>query len=85
MSARIEMFGCQIDRLRMSEAVGRIYEMIARPSDMCQYVVTPNVQHIVMLQQHDGLRRAMGDTRRRAQEEHPDTVIIGGGGKQTKY
>lgn len=58
MNARIEMFGCQIDRLRMGEAVGRIYEMIASPNGTCQYVVTPNVQHIVMLQQHEGLRRA---------------------------
>jgi N-acetylglucosaminyldiphosphoundecaprenol N-acetyl-beta-D-mannosaminyltransferase len=58
MTARIQMFGCQIDRLGMSEAVGRIFEMIANPSSTCQYVVTPNVQHVVMLQKHDGLRRA---------------------------
>src|SRR5689334_9691244 len=58
MNHRVHMFGCQIDRLGMSEAVARIYEMVASPIGTCQYVVTPNVQHVVMLQRHEGLRRA---------------------------
>jgi N-acetylglucosaminyldiphosphoundecaprenol N-acetyl-beta-D-mannosaminyltransferase len=58
MNSRIELFGCQIDRLRMPEAVARVYEMITQWNGLCQYVVTPNVQHVVMLEHHEGLKRA---------------------------
>lgn len=61
MSGRVELFGCRIDRLRMPEAVARVYEIMAERRMICQYVVTPNVQHILMLQNHDGLRRAYED------------------------
>jgi N-acetylglucosaminyldiphosphoundecaprenol N-acetyl-beta-D-mannosaminyltransferase len=61
MNSRIELFGCQIDRVRMPEAVARVHELIADPNGECQYVVTPNVQHVVMLERHEGLRRAYQD------------------------
>src|SRR5262245_39789621 len=61
MTNRIELFGCQIDRLRMPEAVARVYEMITQWNGECQYVVTPNVQHVVMLEHHEGLQRAYED------------------------
>lgn len=61
MNSRIELFGCQIDRIRMPEAVARVHEFIANWTGECQYVVTPNVQHVVMLERHEGLRRAYED------------------------
>lgn len=54
----IRMFGCQIDRVRMSQAVERVFGLIADRGASCQYVVTPNVDHVVMLQHHRPLRRA---------------------------
>ena len=58
MKSRIELFGMSIDAIRMPEAVERIYEWIARPEGACRYVVTPNVDHAVIFQQHAELRRA---------------------------
>lgn len=61
MNDRVKMFGCHIDRVRMPEAVARVYELIAAPDVRCRYVVTPNVDHVVMLEEHAGLRRAYDD------------------------
>ena len=61
MNDRVELFECRIDRMRLTEAVARVYEMIAAQNSLCQYVVTPNVQHVVMLEHHEGLRRAYRD------------------------
>lgn len=58
MKSRVEMFGMSIDGLRMAEAVERIFEWISRPEGACRYVVTPNVDHVVIFQQHAELRRA---------------------------
>jgi N-acetylglucosaminyldiphosphoundecaprenol N-acetyl-beta-D-mannosaminyltransferase len=69
MAARVELFGVQIDPLRMDEAVGQVLTW-ARGSDeprsppkgsQCRFVVTPNVDHVVMLQHHQGLRAAYQD------------------------
>ena len=54
----VRLFGCQIDRVRMPQAVDRAYGLIADRGACCQYVVTPNVDHVVMLQHHRPLRRA---------------------------
>jgi N-acetylglucosaminyldiphosphoundecaprenol N-acetyl-beta-D-mannosaminyltransferase len=61
MAARIALFGVEIDPLRMDEAVGQILAWVAQPASRCQYVVTPNVDHVVMLQEHAGLRDAYQD------------------------
>lgn len=55
------LFGCPIARLRMAEAVDEVYRLIACRGTTCRYVVTPNVDHVVMLQEHRGLRRAYRD------------------------
>ena len=68
MAARVELFGVQIDPLRMDEAVGQVLSW-ARGNDtrspptksQCRFVVTPNVDHVVMLQHHQGLRAAYQD------------------------
>ena len=58
---RIALFGCQIDRVRMPQAVARVFKLIAARSGSCPYVVTPNLDHAVMLRNHEGLRRAYDD------------------------
>jgi N-acetylglucosaminyldiphosphoundecaprenol N-acetyl-beta-D-mannosaminyltransferase len=58
MAARVELFGVGIDPLRMDEAVGQVLAWVAQPAGRCQYVVTPNVDHVVMLQEQAGLREA---------------------------
>ena len=58
---QIELFGCRIDRMRTPQAVARVYDLIARRNGTCQYVVTPNVDHVVMLEHHQALRRAYND------------------------
>src|SRR6185436_19127672 len=46
---------------RMPEAVHRLYDWIAAAKGPCRYVVTPNVDHAVMFQHHNGLRAAYAD------------------------
>jgi N-acetylglucosaminyldiphosphoundecaprenol N-acetyl-beta-D-mannosaminyltransferase len=61
MPARVKMFGIEIDPLRMDQAVAQIRSWVANSSGRCQFVVTPNVDHIVMLQHHAGLQAAYHD------------------------
>jgi N-acetylglucosaminyldiphosphoundecaprenol N-acetyl-beta-D-mannosaminyltransferase len=61
MSRRVQLFGCKIDRVRMPQAVTRVYRLIHGFTGKCRYVVTPNVDHVVMLEHHQGLRRAYDD------------------------
>ncbi len=52
------LFGMKIDAIEMHEAIGRILEWTREGSGKCRYVVTPNVDHAVLLREHDGLRDA---------------------------
>jgi N-acetylglucosaminyldiphosphoundecaprenol N-acetyl-beta-D-mannosaminyltransferase len=61
MAARIELFGVEIDPLRMDQAVAQIFAWVAAGGPRCQFVVTPNVDHVVMLQHHAGLQAAYRD------------------------
>jgi len=61
MAARVELFGVQIDPLRMDEAVGQVLSWARAEEPRCRFVVTPNVDHVVMLQHHEGLRAAYRD------------------------
>ncbi|MHC2068414.1 WecB/TagA/CpsF family glycosyltransferase [Bremerella sp. T1] len=59
---RIEMFGIEIDALRMSGAVDRLMTWLhAESSSTCKFVVTPNVDHTVILQTSAPLREAYED------------------------
>jgi len=55
------LFGTGIHALTMSQAVLEILQWIDRPTGKCRYVVTPNLDHIVLLQHHVALRQAYGD------------------------
>jgi N-acetylglucosaminyldiphosphoundecaprenol N-acetyl-beta-D-mannosaminyltransferase len=54
---RINIFGIQIDPLTMAEAVEVILGWVREKSG-CHYVVTPNVDHIVKLQERPDFRAA---------------------------
>jgi N-acetylglucosaminyldiphosphoundecaprenol N-acetyl-beta-D-mannosaminyltransferase len=58
VSARIELLGVAIDPLHMDQAVGQILTWISSSDARCRYVVTPNVDHVVLLQHHVGLQAA---------------------------
>ncbi|MEX0715283.1 MAG: WecB/TagA/CpsF family glycosyltransferase [Planctomycetaceae bacterium] len=61
-SAQIRLFGLTIDVLTMRGAVAKLMDWIAAPDGECRYVVTPNVDHVVMAQHHEGLRKAYADS-----------------------
>ncbi len=55
----ITLFGMKIDAVDMKTAVQRVMQWCAEPRDEpCRYVVTPNVDHAVMFQTDDRLRRS---------------------------
>jgi N-acetylglucosaminyldiphosphoundecaprenol N-acetyl-beta-D-mannosaminyltransferase len=58
MSARIELLGVTIDPLRMDQAAAQVLAWVDNGPPRCRYVVTPNVDHVVMLQHHAGLQAA---------------------------
>jgi N-acetylglucosaminyldiphosphoundecaprenol N-acetyl-beta-D-mannosaminyltransferase len=58
---RVRLFETEIDVLRMPEAVERLRDWVTRRDDFCRYVVTPNVDHAVLLAEHKGLRRAYAE------------------------
>ncbi|HUG92324.1 MAG TPA: WecB/TagA/CpsF family glycosyltransferase [Planctomycetaceae bacterium] len=61
MPNRIQLFGIDIDPLRMPQAVERVMGWLAASVDRsagCRYIVTPNCDHVVLLEEHEGLRAA---------------------------
>lgn len=54
---RVKMFGIEIDRVDMDEAIETVANWLDAPQEVCRFVVTPNVDHAVMVQEHEGLRR----------------------------
>ncbi len=67
--SRVDLFGMQIDGVRMEQAVRRVLDWVEGPPGPCRYVVTPNVDHTVMLQEHEALRVAY---------DHADLVLPDG-------
>lgn len=55
---RIGLFGVEIDAVRMPEAVEQVLAWTDERDGRCRYAVTPNVDHVVMLQSHEALRAA---------------------------
>lgn len=58
---RVNLFGANIDVLRMSETLEIVHGWVTAPFDRCRYVVTPNVDHMVLLQERQDLRDAYRD------------------------
>lgn len=61
MTNRIQLFNIDIDPLTLDQALTHIQGWIAHRDGLCHYVVTPNVQHSVLVQEHAGLRAAYTD------------------------
>ena len=61
MNPKLRLFGYEVDAVRMPEAVDTVLSWIRSPSNTCRYVVTPNVDHTVMYQEREDLRRAYAD------------------------
>ena len=57
-TSRITLFGIQIDPLRMAGAVERVFSWLRERDAGCRFVVTPNVDHTVLLQTSAELRAA---------------------------
>lgn len=57
----VKLFGATIDALRMPEAIDRLWSWIAGDSRACRFVVTPNVDHAVMLSESEALRAVYAD------------------------
>ncbi|HJT33691.1 MAG TPA: WecB/TagA/CpsF family glycosyltransferase [Pirellulales bacterium] len=58
---RVRLFGVEIDAVRMHEAVAHVLAWIEQRDGDCHYVVTPNVDHVVMLQTDEALRVAYAE------------------------
>lgn len=55
----VSLFGMKIDALDMRQTVDAVLAWCRMPrGTACRYVVTPNVDHAVMFQSHEGLRRS---------------------------
>ena len=55
---RVRLFGFELDAIYMPTAVDAIYRWISSGEKSCRFVVTPNINHAVLYQEHEGLRRA---------------------------
>lgn len=58
---RVRLFGVEMDPVRMPEAIARILQWAGDGDRRCRFVVTPNADHAVLLQEHEGLKRAYAD------------------------
>lgn len=67
--SRVNLFGVSIDAITMRETLAIVQDWAASDFDQCRFVVTPNVDHTVLLQHHEGLRAAY---------RHADLVIADG-------
>lgn len=52
------MFGITFDAVRMEQAIAQLLIWLREPDGECQYVVTPNVDHVVIYQESAALRQA---------------------------
>lgn len=71
MPRKRNLFGIRIDAIRMNEAVANVRQWIDVPDSKCRYVVTPNVDHAVLLQEHEGLRQSYRDADLILADGHP--------------
>lgn len=55
---QVEMFGICFDCVRMEHAVAQLLLWLRGSEGACQYVVTPNVDHVVIYQESAALREA---------------------------
>jgi N-acetylglucosaminyldiphosphoundecaprenol N-acetyl-beta-D-mannosaminyltransferase len=71
MSVKRNLFGIKIDAMRMAEAVANVRNWIDDSTKQCRYVVTPNVDHAVLLQSNKGLCQSYEDAHLILADGHP--------------
>ena len=73
MNPKKTLFGIEIDAVRMPAAVDNLRTWIEAdvPEDGCRFVVTPNVDHAVLLQENPDLRAAYDDAALILADGHP--------------
>ena len=69
--AKQELFGIEIDNLDMSQAVDGLRDWIEADFDKCHYVVTPNVDHMVLLKENESFRDAYSGADMILADGHP--------------
>ena len=58
LKKRVKLFGAEIDPLTMQETVALLASWLKLSQKSCQFVITPNVDHIVKFQKDMGLQAA---------------------------
>lgn len=58
---RVSLFRVQIDAIRMPEAISRLESWIHDSHRKCRYVVTPNVDHVILLGESPAFRDVYRD------------------------
>ena len=54
----VRLFGINFDAINMNQVVSNVLDWTDERAYDCHYIVTPNVDHVVKLQQHYGLKQA---------------------------
>lgn len=71
MSLKRHLFGIKIDAIRMDEAVASLRAWINEAPQECRYVVTPNVDHTVLLQENEELCKSYEEAHLILADGHP--------------
>jgi N-acetylglucosaminyldiphosphoundecaprenol N-acetyl-beta-D-mannosaminyltransferase len=58
---KVRLFGIEMDAVRMDQAVAQLLIWISECDGQCRFVVTPNVDHVVLYHESEPLRRAYSD------------------------
>ena len=54
----VKLFGVKVNPITMRETVAAVFEWVSRGENKCQFIVTPNVDHIVQVQTNVALQKA---------------------------
>ena len=71
MSIKRNLFGIKIDAIRMNEAVESLRTWISEDAGVCRYVVTPNVDHTILLQENEDLVKSYDEAHLILADGHP--------------
>ena len=58
---RISVFGIDIDRVTLSSAAARLMDWVEDGDRNCRYVVTPNLDHVLLYQENAALRQSYAE------------------------
>jgi N-acetylglucosaminyldiphosphoundecaprenol N-acetyl-beta-D-mannosaminyltransferase len=58
---KVRLFGIDLDAVRMDQAVSAVFSMIRQNGGACRFVVTPNVDHVLLFQRTEALRLAYSE------------------------